>query len=64
VARLALARIALEQGDRPAMARHLDDAVQRVTLDTAIDPWFEYRHMQGRFGQAWLDALRAVAARP
>lgn len=64
VPRLALARIALEQGDRAAMAEHLDGAVQRVTMDTAIDPWWEYRHMQGRHGPAWLDALRAAAARP
>ncbi len=61
---LALARIALESGDRDEMTARLSRAVRPITAGDPPDPWWQYRSMQGRHGKMWLDEVRRAASGP
>jgi hypothetical protein len=58
VPHLALARVARELGDVATMEANLRQALEPVPGDKMIDPWWEYRALQGRQAETWLDELR------
>lgn len=59
IAPLALARLAHERGDRGGQVEWLERAIAPANGDTA-DPWWAYRHAQGRQSAAWMNALRQL----
>ena len=55
---LALARVARELGDGETMQHSLQQALAPEADDGSVDPWWQYRAVQGRLAESWLNQLR------
>jgi hypothetical protein len=58
VPHLAVARVARELGDAGTMQEGLQRALAPGADDGSVDPWWQYRGMQGRHAESWLNQLR------